>query len=103
MDTNRTAHVTLTGEYDIYNCSSIERLLPPLRSVERVVIDCSRVKYMDTAALGVLVRYRRECTDAGLQPDITIIAPQGSLRKIFEIVGFVKLFNVVDAAAERTS
>ena len=103
MDAHRTAYVTLTGEYDIYNCSSIEKLLPPLRSAERVVIDCSGVRYMDTAALGVLVRYRRECTDAGLQPDITIVAPPGSLRKIFDIVGFVKLFNVVDATAERTN
>ncbi|HEV3155393.1 MAG TPA: STAS domain-containing protein [Candidatus Baltobacteraceae bacterium] len=93
----RTAYVALSGEFDIHNCKNLEQLLPPPDGSTRVIVDCTHVRYMDTAALGALIQYRRACSEYTEEPDIVIVAPQGPLRKVFDIVGFVKLFQVVDS------
>lgn len=82
----------------MHNSQNLERLLPPLESGSRVIVDCTNVRYMDTSALGALIQYRRNCVDKFGNADIVIVAPQGPLRKIFDIVGFVKIFQVVDVA-----
>ena len=92
----RTAYVSLSGDFDIHNCRNLERLLPPPDATDRVIVDCTNVRYMDTAALGALIQYRRACSQYKTEPDIVIVAPKGPLRKIFDVVGFVKLFQVVD-------
>ena len=97
-EVQRTAYVALSGDFDVHNSKNLEQLLPPPEPSTRVILDCTHVKYMDTSALGALIHYRRSCSELGGEPDIVIVAPQGPLRKVFEIVGFVKLFQVVDAA-----
>lgn len=95
-----TAYVALEGDLDVHNRDAIEKALPPAHSVERVIVDCTKVTYMDTVALGVLVKYRGtfawEHGDS-TNPPITIVLPPGPLRKIFEIVGFMRLFDVVES------
>ena len=93
---HRTAYVALSGEFDIHNSKNLEQMLPPPDGCTRLIVDCTRVRYMDTAALGALIRYRRACSEYTTEPDIVIVAPDGPLRKIFDVVGFVKLFQVVD-------
>jgi len=92
----RTAYVALSGDFDIHNSKNLERLLPPPDGNTRLIVDCTHVRYMDTSALGALIRYRRMCSEYTVEPDIVIVAPEGPLRKVFDIVGFVKLFQVVD-------
>lgn len=93
----RTAYVALSGDFDIHNCRNLEQLLPPPEANTRVIIDCTHVRYMDTAALGSLIAYRRSCCELFGEPEIVIVAPQGPLRQIFDIVGFVKIFHVVES------
>lgn len=97
VDVQRTAYVALSGDFDIQNSRNLEQLLPPPDANTRVIVDCTHVRYMDTAALGALIQYRRACSELTTEPDIVIVAPQGPLRQIFDIVGFVKIFQVVDS------
>jgi anti-anti-sigma factor len=93
----RTAYVALSGEYDIHNIRALEEVLPSPHTIDRITIDCTGVTYMDTAALGALIKYRGVFAFENGEPDITIVLRPGPLQKIFEIVGFMKIFNVVES------
>ena len=94
----RTAYVALSGDFDIHNCKNLEQLLPPPDPDARVIIDCTHVRYMDTSALGALIQYRRACAELTPEPNIVVVVPRGPLRQIFDVVGFVKIFQIVESA-----
>ncbi|MDX1795840.1 MAG: STAS domain-containing protein [Hydrogenovibrio sp.] len=57
-----------------------------------IVIDFSNTQHIDSGGLGMLLQLR---TQLGEDADkITLHSPTDSVRKIFEIVNFDKLFHV---------
>jgi anti-anti-sigma factor len=55
-------------------------------------IDLSRVTYLDSTVLNILFALRRKFQEV----PITLLASQRNVRKILQIAGFDKLFQIID-------
>jgi anti-sigma B factor antagonist len=89
----RTSVISVEGELDLATAPQLKWML--LDALEeghgRLVVDLSRVTFMDSTALGVLVG-----VDRSLEPGATlaIVCANASLLKIFELSGMDGLFAI---------
>jgi len=84
--------IELTGELDVSRKDELNRLFGPLQKDGPLTIDLRRVTYADSTFLHVLaslaVRFQ--------EVPITLLGPSPSLRRLFKIVQFDKLFQIAD-------
>jgi anti-anti-sigma factor len=78
-------YVTVTGEVDLSNTEALERAL----ASQRLHIDMSRVTFIDTTALRVLINARMGATE------FDVIASRTVLR-LLEIAAVTDLLNAVE-------
>ena len=92
--------VVVTGELDAFVAPELSAAFAEVaRELEpRVVVDLDRVSFMDSTALGLVVRVARELREAGGQ--LRVVLPRGSARRIFEITALDKALPL---AADRGS
>jgi anti-sigma B factor antagonist len=88
--------VVASGELDAFAAPDLESAFAEVRGEPFVVADLDRVGFMDSTALGLLVRATRELTGSGTQ--VRIVLPGGMARRIFEITA---LDRVLPIAATR--
>lgn len=90
--------MALEGDLDFHSAPSLAAALPEAASVEGLVIDCTQVKYIDSAALGILVSFRKRFMQAGGDPkEIVIVTSAGGpVRKILDIAGLSRVFSITD-------
>jgi len=82
--------IVIEGEVDRSNATTVFSSLldEVVASRVDVVLDLSRCTYLDSAAVREVLRFQRAVTD--LQRSLRlIVAPSGSVRKIFEIVAAI--------------
>ena len=101
MDANvvtrdKSAVIQLNGRFD-FNAhrefrNAMERALG-LQGIDNVTIEMSRVAYLDSSALGMLLMTRDKANHAGRQ--ITLANCRGTVGQIIEIANFGKLFKIV--------
>jgi anti-anti-sigma factor len=84
--------VTLSGELDLYRAPAVRESLARVEGP--VVVDLSRVSYIDSSLLNELARLRRRVGDVAL----VVTSPQ--VRRILDIVGFDRTFRVVEHAED---
>jgi anti-sigma B factor antagonist len=94
----RTCIVCATGELDAFAAPDLDAALAEVRDEPVVVADLDRVSFMDSTALGVLVRRVRELVEGGC--DVRVVLPRGTARRIFEITA---LDRALPVAADRQS
>ncbi len=95
-----TVLVRLAGELDLTNSQEIEeRLTAGLQNGSRLVIDLSRVLFIDSAALHVLFRLSRTLA----APRMTVVVEPGApVARTLEIVGVHDAMRVVASADDLT-
>jgi anti-anti-sigma factor len=78
------------GDVDLSNSSELEHAISGLRSVDRgVVVDLSNCVYMDSTALTVLVRAKKN-----LGHDFRIFTqPSGNVARLLEVSGLSGFLN----------
>jgi anti-sigma B factor antagonist len=81
--TGRVVVVCASGELDAFAVTDLESAFAEVGEERRVVADLARVSFMDSTALGVLVRRVRELREA--DADVRVVLPRGTVRRIFEI------------------
>jgi anti-sigma B factor antagonist len=93
------------GEIDVYTAPMLrERLIELAASgANQLVVDLSRVEFLDSTALGVLAgAHRRLRAAAG---SLTLVCPHERILKIFRITGLDSVFDIYEdvesAAAAR--
>jgi anti-anti-sigma factor len=79
----RATVVLASGELDAFAAPDLASAFLEIRGAARVVTDLERVSFMDSTALGIIVRNVRELGEAGTQ--VRVVLPAGSARRIFEI------------------
>ncbi len=97
------AHVvTIGGDLDVYTAPQLEKALEEHgRDGCTLVLDLSRVHFIDSTALGVLVSALQRSRAA--DGDLSLAMDDPYLMKIFRITGFDTLFAIfpaVDQALE---
>lgn len=91
------ACLTLAGRFDFsthrdFRQASESVLHDP--TVKELDIDLSRVEYMDSSALGMLLLLREKAEGQGKR--IILSGVQGTVKQVLEIANFGKLFTLRD-------
>ena len=90
------AIVTVRGDFDL---QVAQRVVEELAKVEAgepalVIIDLSRVSFLDSAGMGVIAAAQARATEAGR--NLVVVRPPYSVRRAFEVSGFGDVITVVD-------
>jgi anti-anti-sigma factor len=71
------------GELDAFAAPDLASAFHDIRGATSVLADLTRVSFMDSTALGVVVRGVRALGEEGAR--VQVVLPQGPARRIFEI------------------
>jgi anti-sigma B factor antagonist len=85
--------VSLAGELDLYNANAVREALLECcaESPERLIVDLSGVKFIDSTALGVLIEARTRLAN---KKGFLLAAPGLETRRALEISGLDRHFSV---------
>jgi anti-sigma B factor antagonist len=89
----RVVVVRASGELDAFAVPDLEAAFAVLGQERRIVADLERVSFMDSTALGVLVRRVRELRE--VDAEVRVVLPRGTARRIFEITALDGALPVV--------
>lgn len=89
--------ITAGGELDAFAATDLSAAFAQVVGNDRVVVDLEGVSFLDSTALGIVVRALRGVDNEGWRG--TIVLPQGAARRIFEIT---TLDRVLPVAPSRT-
>jgi anti-sigma B factor antagonist len=94
-----TVVVALAGELDLYNAHEVrEALLAEAeREPNRLVVDLSRVAFIDSTALGVLIEARAKLAN---RRAFLLAAPAVETRRALEISGLDRHFSLHETVDE---
>jgi anti-sigma B factor antagonist len=94
-----TVVVSLAGELDLYNAHEVREALLECcaESPDRLVVDLSGVKFIDSTALGVLIEARTKLPN---RRGFLLAAPGLETRRALEISGLDRHFAVHDSLDE---
>lgn len=82
----RTSVVSLAGELDLSTIPAVERrLFREIRSGRGVVIDLTRITFIDSSGIGMLIQAFRESEGSGWLH--IVIAPSSQVERVFTIAG----------------
>lgn len=96
-DGNGTVTLNLSGQFDFnaytdFKPKQNEALDTP--GVKHLVLDLSRLDYLDSAALGTLLLLREKAQDRNIE--IVIKGASGVVQEILEIAHFQRMFRFID-------
>ena len=92
------ATIVARGELDAYEAPELSAAFSELAQDRGVVVDLGAVSFMDSTALGVVVRSVREIAESG--GDSRVVLPRGTARRIFEITTLDRVLPVAASRAE---
>jgi anti-sigma B factor antagonist len=85
------------GEFDAYAAPDLGSGLDEAASAGPFVADLSKVSFMDSTALGVLVRALKDATARGVAA--RVVLPRSAARRIFEITTLDQALPIADSPA----
>ncbi len=88
--------IGLVGRFDFNTHRDFRGAYEPLiadATCKAVTIDFSRVDYLDSSALGMLLMLRDKMGGAG--KEVVLCGVQGNVKQVLEIANFSKLFRIV--------
>lgn len=94
-----TGVVAVSGELDIATASALRDALTEAtdRGIRRLVVDLSRVTFVDSVGIGAIVRAKRDLGAAGR---VAIVVPSQSYAGvIFDVVGARTIVDVYETRA----
>lgn len=88
----RATVVTAEGELDAYVAAQLVDAFDQAAGQPRILVDFSAVSFLDSSALGTLVRAVREVGARG--GEIRVVLPEGTARRIFELTTLDRVLPV---------
>ena len=92
--------VVLEGEIDIYSAPEFKEVL--VNSIEggahRVIVDLTKVTFIDSTALGVLVSGAKRVRPRN--GNLDIVCSDENIIRIFEITGLDRIFGIYSSRGE---
>ena len=103
--TSRTPNDTtrildLSGEVDVYTSPQLKQDLVQLAEsgVKHVIINLSKVEYLDSTGLGVLIGGLKRMREH--DGNMALVGPGMRILRIFEITGLDKIFDIYPTEEE---
>jgi anti-sigma B factor antagonist len=99
VDENGNATVVAaSGELDAFVAGDLDEAFAQTTGESRLVVDLGAVSFMDSTALGILVRAVR-AVDAR-EGEVRVVLPKGTARRIFEITTLDRELPVSESLGE---
>ena len=97
---DKTALVDLEGEVDVYTAPQLKQQIISLldSGARHVTVNLSAVDYLDSTALGVLIGGLKRLRER--DGTLDLICPNPRIKRIFEITGLDKIFDIYAAEEE---
>jgi anti-sigma B factor antagonist len=91
--------VEVGGEVELHSASQLRDELIHASESENpcVVVDLSRVTFIDSTGLGVLVGALKRVRERGA---LSLVCPQRAVKRVFEITGLTQVFPIYDTLEE---
>ena len=99
---DKTCLIDLEGEVDVYTAPQLKQKIIELldQGVRHVTVNLTAVDYLDSTALGVLIGGLKRLRERDGALDL--ICPNTRIRRIFEITGLDKIFDIYTTEQEAT-
>lgn len=96
------AILTLKGEFDTFYCPTLMQEVETLveRGVNHLILDMRLVKFINSTALGAVIKAHKRCRAEG--GDLVIAQPSPFVRDVMNKVGIDKLVTLHDTESEAT-
>lgn len=96
------ATLTLKGEFDTFYCPALMQEVEALveRGISLLILDMSRVKFINSTALGAVIKAHKRCRAEG--GDLLIAQPSPFVRNVMKNVGIDKLIALHETEADAT-
>lgn len=98
----RHAVVLIAGELDAATAPALREELLVLagEGIDRIVLDCRRLEFVDSFGLGVIVSAKKRLSQEGNALCLVAGADQRTLRRLLEITGLDQLLPVHPTVSE---
>jgi anti-sigma B factor antagonist len=90
--------LTAQGELDAYSAPELTATLDGVHQNGALVVDLSKVSFLDSTALGLLVRVVKDVAEQGGRA--FVVLPDSAARRIFEITTLDRVLPVAHSRAE---
>lgn len=92
--------IELEGEVDVYTAPQLkQQVIGVLESgAKELIVDLTKVDYLDSTALGVLIGGLKRMRE--VDGNMMLICPSPRIRRVFEITGLDKIFDIYDTQAD---
>ncbi len=92
--------IELEGEVDVYTAPRLkQQIINLLEGGSRdLIVNLSKVEYLDSTALGVLIGGLKRMRE--LDGNMVLVCPNARIRRVFEITGLDKIFDIFEAEDE---
>ena len=97
-ESGRARIVLAAGEVDAFAAPDLVSAFLEIHGATHVLVDLTRVSFMDSTALGAIVRHVRELGAGGAR--VQVVLPSGSARRIFEITTLDRVLPVAPSRGE---
>ncbi len=94
MTERNCVKIALEGEFDISNIDELSRLLKAGEQGEDVIVDCSRLEYIDSTGLTELFKLYQKIEHSGGAVYLTGTTPH--IRKLFSVTRLDTVFKFRD-------
>lgn len=93
----------VSGEVDVYTAPRLREAIIDQTSAGNfnLVIDLSRVEFLDSTGLGVLVGALKRIRDN--EGSLTLAAAPSRILKVFKVTGLTKIFTLTETVEEATT
>ena len=95
--------IEVGGALDLYTAPELKQRLRGVieGGKSAVVVDLSEAAFVDSTTLGVLVAAAKRLRSAG--GALALVCPQPSIRKVFDVTGLERVFEIHDAREDALS
>ena len=95
--------IELEGEVDVYTAPQLKQQMISLLEggSRRMVVDLTKVEYLDSTALGVLIGGLKRMREQ--DGNMVLVCPSPRIRRVFEITGLDKIFDIYNSTDEAQS
>jgi len=93
---NEIRGINIEGENDVYTSPKVKEALNDLiqKGNYNIIVNLEEVSYIDSTGLGVLIGALKRVKEN--KGDIKLVCTNLQIKKIFDITGLVKIFDLYD-------